>query len=48
MDTTSLWWSGTPGPSRSPIRHTSYRYLLRRAGAGRLGIQVMVGTSPQP
>jgi ketosteroid isomerase-like protein len=29
-------------------RHTSYRYLLRRADEGRLGIQVVVDTTPQP
>ena len=29
-------------------RHTSYRYLLRRADAGRLGVQVVVDTTPQP
>ena len=29
-------------------RHTTYRYLLRRAGTGRLGIQVVVDTSPRP
>jgi ketosteroid isomerase-like protein len=29
-------------------QHTSYRYLLRRAGDGRLGIQVVVDTTPQP
>ncbi len=29
-------------------RHTSYRYLLRRSDAGRLGIQVVVDTTPQP
>ena len=28
-------------------RHTSYRYLLRRADGG-LGIQVVVDTTPQP
>jgi ketosteroid isomerase-like protein len=27
-------------------RHTSYRYLLRRAGSGRLGIQVVIDTTP--
>ena len=29
-------------------QHTSYRYLLRRADDGRLGIQVVVDTTPQP
>ena len=29
-------------------RHTSYRYLLRRSDGGRLGIQVVVDTTPQP
>ena len=29
-------------------RHTTYRYLLRRSGEGRLGIQVVVDTTPQP
>ena len=28
-------------------QHTSYRYPLRRAGDGRLGIQVVVDTTPQ-
>jgi ketosteroid isomerase-like protein len=27
-------------------RHTSYRYLLRRLDAGRLGIQVVIDTTP--
>jgi ketosteroid isomerase-like protein len=27
-------------------RHTSYRYLLRRADSGRLGIQVVIDTTP--
>jgi ketosteroid isomerase-like protein len=27
-------------------QHTSYRYLLRRADGGRLGIQVVVDTTP--
>jgi hypothetical protein len=29
-------------------QHTSYRYLLRRADSGRLGIQVVIDTTPQP
>jgi ketosteroid isomerase-like protein len=29
-------------------QHTSYRYLLRRSDGGRLGIQVVVDTTPQP
>jgi ketosteroid isomerase-like protein len=29
-------------------QHTSYRYLLRRDDTGRLGIQVVVDTTPQP
>jgi hypothetical protein len=29
-------------------RHSSYRYLLRRSDGGRLGIQVVVDTTPQP
>ena len=29
-------------------RHSSYRYLLRRSADGRLGIQVVVDTTPQP
>jgi ketosteroid isomerase-like protein len=29
-------------------RHSSYRYLLRRSDTGRLGIQVVVDTTPQP
>jgi ketosteroid isomerase-like protein len=29
-------------------RHTSYRYLLRRADSDRLGIQVVIDTTPQP
>ena len=29
-------------------QHTSYRYLLRRSDAGRLGIQMVVDTTPQP
>ena len=29
-------------------QHTSYRYLLRRSGADRLGIQMVVDTTPQP
>jgi ketosteroid isomerase-like protein len=29
-------------------QRTSYRYLLRRADDGRLGIQVVVDTTPQP
>ena len=29
-------------------RHSSYRYLLRRWDGGRLGIQVVVDTTPQP
>ena len=29
-------------------QHTAYRYLLRRSDAGRLGIQVVVDTTPQP
>ena len=29
-------------------RHTSYRYLLRRSDDGRLGIQVVIDTTPQP
>jgi ketosteroid isomerase-like protein len=32
----------------SPRQHTSYRYLLRRADSGRLGIQVVIDTTPQP
>jgi hypothetical protein len=27
-------------------RRTAYRYLLRRAGSGRLGIQVVIDTTP--
>jgi ketosteroid isomerase-like protein len=27
-------------------RHTSYRYLLRRSDSGRLGIQVVIDTTP--
>lgn len=27
-------------------RHTSYRYLLRRADSGQLGIQVVIDTTP--
>jgi hypothetical protein len=29
-------------------RHSSYRYLLRRSDSDRLGIQVVVDTTPQP
>jgi hypothetical protein len=29
-------------------QHTTYRYLLRRSGDGRLDIQVVVDTTPQP
>ena len=29
-------------------QHTSYRYLLRRSDGDRLGIQVVVDTTPQP
>jgi ketosteroid isomerase-like protein len=29
-------------------QHTSYRYLLRRSDTGRLGIQVVVDTTPLP
>jgi ketosteroid isomerase-like protein len=29
-------------------QHTSYRYLLRRADTGQLGIQVVIDTTPQP
>jgi hypothetical protein len=29
-------------------QHTTYRYLLRRSGDGRLGIQVVVDPTPQP
>jgi len=29
-------------------QHTSYRYLLRRSDSDRLGIQVVVDTTPQP
>ena len=29
-------------------QHTSYRYLLRRDDTGRLGIQVVVDTTPPP
>jgi hypothetical protein len=29
-------------------QHTFYRYLLRRADSGRLGIQVVIDTTPQP
>jgi ketosteroid isomerase-like protein len=29
-------------------QHTSYRYLLRRSDADRLGIQMVVDTTPQP
>ena len=29
-------------------QHTSYRYLLRRSDGGRLGIQVVIDTTPQP
>ena len=29
-------------------RHSSYRYLLRRSAAGRLGIQVVVDTTQHP
>jgi ketosteroid isomerase-like protein len=29
-------------------KQTSYRYLLRRSDDGRLGIQVVVDTTPQP
>jgi ketosteroid isomerase-like protein len=29
-------------------QHSSYRYLLRRSESGRLGIQVVVDTTPQP
>jgi ketosteroid isomerase-like protein len=32
----------------SARRHSSYRYLLRRSDGGRLGIQVVVDTTPQP
>ena len=28
------------------LQHTSYRYLLRRSGPGKLGIQVVVDTTP--
>jgi ketosteroid isomerase-like protein len=29
-------------------QHTAYRYLLRRADPDRLGIQVVIDTTPQP
>lgn len=29
-------------------QHSSYRYLLRRTGAGELGIQVVIDTTPPP
>jgi ketosteroid isomerase-like protein len=32
----------------NPRQHTSYRYLLRRADSDRLGIQVVIDTTPQP
>jgi hypothetical protein len=40
--------AGSPAWSTTTDRrqHTSYRYLLRRLDTGRLGIQVVIDTTP--